>query len=1088
MIVRSLLALPITPPAVLSTRLLLVPLALPCLLPWAAAAQVPGTLGTRPRAAARGVTAGAYDSSAFRALQWRLVGPFRGGRANAVVGVPGQPFVYYVGYTGGGVWKTENAGHSWRPVSDSAFRVGSIGAIAVAESDPNVVYVGTGEHAVRGQSSSYGDGVYKSTDAGRTWTHVGLDATKQISAVRVHPQNPDLVYVAAQGDRWKPTTDRGVYRSADGGRTWTQILKGPNGTTGPSDLSMDPSNPRILYAAMWDHQRLPWQVRSGGPGSGIWKSVDGGDTWTRLSEGLPKVMGKIGVSVSPANPDRVYAIVEADKSGLYRSDDAGKTWRLLSEDRLIVTRAWYYMNVTADPQNADVVYVMNAPVMKSIDGGRTFQTLPATHGDNHQLWVNPRDSRYLINANDGGASVSLDGGKSWSTQDNQPTAQFYHVIVDDAYPYRLYSGQQDNTSVIIKSRSDGPNISDRDWQDGPGCESANIGVNRADPRYVYGGCYQGIFEEMDTQTELTRSVMPWPSLNLTEPTNETRYRFDWTSPALVSQHDANVLYFGGSVLFRTADRGRTWAPISPDLTRNDKATQGLGGVPFTNEGAGGEVYGAIVTIAESPHDRNTLYVGTDDGLVQLTRDGGKTWANVTPNGVPVGLANEVEVSPHDPATVYLAFRLDRRGDYAPYGYKSTDYGKTWRRIDAGLREGEPLRVIREDPARRDLLYAGTETGVYASYDGGAHWQPLSRNLPAVPVTDLEVRHDDLYASTEGRAFWVLDDVSAIRQMTPEIARDSVHLFAPRPALLAGGPSAPTTSAGRNPPQGANVYALLAKAPDSAQTMKLEILDAAGKVLRTYTRTPSGGAVPAAPAAPNAGPGAASRTALKLEAGLNAFQWDLRAEPPTTLPGNINVWGGTTTGYRVAPGRYQVRLTVGSAVQTQPLEVRQDPRIQTSPAEVAARDSLTRALNARIGEIHDALLRIRDVKEQVSRFADRAKDAPNAAAIQAKGKQIAASVDSLEPKFSTKAANGQDVINYRNGINAQYAFLLGNVEANDVVTQPSRERYAELERLWATLRGQADQIVAVEIAAFNKLLTEGGVGGVIVPQPKPKVTM
>ncbi|AHG88653.1 glycosyl hydrolase BNR repeat-containing protein [Gemmatirosa kalamazoonensis] len=1063
--------------------------ALALLAPAALAAQVPGTLGARPRDAARGVTAGAYDSSAFRALQWRLIGPFRGGRANAVAGVPSQPLVYYAGYTGGGVWKTENAGHTWRPVSDSAFRVGSIGAIAVAESDPNVVYVGTGEHAVRGQSSSYGDGVYKSTDAGRTWTRVGLDATRQISAVRVHPQNPDVVYVAAQGDRWKPTTDRGVYRSTDGGRTWTQVLKGPNGTTGPSDLSMDPSNPRILYAAMWDHQRLPWQVRSGGPGSGIWKSTDGGDTWTRLSEGLPKVMGKIGVAVSPASPDRVYAIVEADKGGLYRSDDAGKTWRRLSEDRLIQTRAWYYMNVTADPQNADVVYVMNAPIVKSIDGGRTFQTLPATHGDNHQLWINPRDARFLVNANDGGVSVSLDGGRSWSTQDNQPTAQFYHVISDDEYPYRLYSGQQDNTSVMIRTRSDGPEIGERDWDIGPGCESANIGVNRADPRYVYGGCYQGIFEELDTRTDLTRSIMPWPALNLTEPTNETRYRFNWTAPTLVSEHDPNVIYFGGNVLFRTTDRGRTWAPASPDLTRNDKATQGLGGVPFTNEGAGGEVYGTIVTIEESPLDRNTLYVGTDDGLVQRTRDGGRTWTNVTPNGVGVGLANEIEASPLDSGTVYLAFRMDRHGDYAPYAFKSSDYGRTWTRITNGLRDGEPVRVVREDRQRRGLLFAGTETGAYVSFDGGAHWQSLQRNLPAVPVTDLEIRHGDLYASTEGRAFWALDDLSALRQMNDTVARDSVHLFAPRRAFLAGGPAAPTTTGGRNPPPGANVYILLAKAPDSSQTVKLEALDSAGRVLRTYTRRPSGAPAASAPdAAPNAGPNAASRTALDLKAGLNAFQWDLRADPPTTLPGNINVWGGTTTGYRVAPGRYQIRLTVGSVVQTQPLEVRQDPRLQTTPAEVAARDSIMRALNARVGEIHDALIRLRDVKEQVSRFVDRAKDAPNATAIQAKGKAIAATIDSLEPKLSTKAANGQDVINYRNGINAQYAFLLGNVEQNDVVTQPSRERFAELERLWTALRGQADAVVQSEVAAFNKLLQDGGVGGVIVPTPKPKVAM
>lgn len=1037
-----------------------------------------------PRSPIGALTNAPYDSSAFRALQWRLIGPFRGGRANAVAGVTSQPFVYYAGYTGGGVWKTENAGASWRNISDGFFRTGSIGAIAVAESDPNVIYVGTGEHAIRGQSSSYGDGVYKSTDAGKTWTRLGLEATKQISAVRVHPSNPDLVYVAAQGDRWKGTPDRGIYRSADGGKTWMQVLEGVNETSGASDLAMDATNPRILYAAFWDHQRVPWQVRSGGPGSGIWKTTDGGDTWTRLGDGLPKLMGKIGVAVSPANPDRVFAIVEAERGGLHRSDDAGKTWRLLSEDRNIQTRSWYYMKIAADPANADIVWVMNSPVLKSIDGGRTFATVPATHVDNHGFWINPKDSRYLANANDGGVSISVDGGRSWSTQDNQPTAQFYHVMVDDVYPYKLYSGQQDNSAVIIKSRSDGPNIGVRDWEDGPGCESANIGVDRKNPRYVYGGCYQGIFEELDTETGLTRQIMAWPELSLTEPTDKIRYRFNWTAPAVVSQHDSKVVFHGANVLFRTSDRGKTWASISPDLTRNDKATQGWGGTPITNEGAGGEVYGTIVSIAESPHDAATMYVGTDDGLVQLTRDGGRTWTNVTPAGVGAGLANEVEVSPHDAGTVYLAFRMDRRGDYMPFAFKSTDYGRTWTRIVNGLRPNEPVRVVREDPEKRGLLYAGTETGVFVSFNGGANWQSLARNLPAVPITDLEVRHGDLYASTEGRAFWALDDLSAVRQMSEQTVAAPVHLFAPRPALLAGGPSPATTTAGRNPPLGANIYFSLRAVPDSATPVKLEFLDVGGRVLEAYTRTAAG----APPPTPGGGFGPPPRPRLEPRAGLNAFQWNLRAEPPTTLPGNIAMFGGPTNGYLVPPGRYQVRLTVGSTVLTQPIEVRLDPRRSVAPGEIAARDSMSRAIVGRIGEIHDALIRIRDVKEQVTRFIDRAKEAPNAAAITASGKRIGEKADTLGPKLSTKAANGQDIINYRNGINAQYVFLLGNLEQNDVLTQPVRERFAELERLWGALRAAVDALEQQDVPAFNKLLDEGKVEGVIVPKPKPKVVM
>ena len=588
-------------------------------------------------------------------------------------------------------------------------------------------------------------------------------------------------------------------------------------------------------------------------------------------------------------------------------------------------------------------------------------------------------------------------------------------------------------------------------------------------------------------TGLQRQVMPWPELSLTEPTDKTRYRFNWTAPAAVSQHNSNVVYHGGNVLFRTADRGRTWTPISPDLTRNDKATQGFGGTPITNEGAGGEVYGAIVHIAESPHDANTIYVGTDDGLVQLTRDGGRTWTNVTPTGVGVGLANMVEVSSHDPGTVYLALRMDRRGDYAPYPYKSTDYGTSWTRISNGLRDNEPVRVIREDPERRGLLYAGTETGVYVSYDAGANWQPFSRNLPITPITDLTVRHGDLYAATEGRAFWALDDLTPLRQMNDQVAKATVFLFAPRAATLGGGSAAATTTAGRNPPLGASVFFTLAKVPDSAQVVTLEFLDAGGTVLRSYPRAIVAAAAAAAPAS-GGGSLAPVRTMPNPKDGLNAFQWDLRADPPTSLPGNINIWGGPSGGYLVSPGKYQVRLTVGSTVLTQPFEVRQDPRLNTLPREIAARDSLTRAINTRVGEIHDALLRLRDVKEQVSKFMDRTKEVPTSAAIAGKGKEIVVKVDTLEPKLSTKAANGQDVINYRNGINAQYAFLQANVEGTDVVSQPSRERFAELETLWSALRAQIDTIELQDVPAFNKLLKDGDVSGVIVKAQKPKIVM
>ena len=1013
--------------------------------------------------------ASTLDSSTVAALAWRNVGPFRGGRSVAVAGIPSQPLTYFVGYTGGGVWRTDDAGNNWRNISDGFFKSGSIGAIAVAPSDANVIYVGTGEHAIRGQSSSYGDGMYRSTDQGRTWSRIGLESSRQISAVRVHPQNPDVVYVAAQGDRWKGTSDRGVYKTVDGGKKWVQVLKGENLNSGPSDLSMDPTNPRILYAAMWDHQRSPWTVRSGGAGSGIWKTLDGGETWTRLSEGLPKLMGKIGVSVSPANPDRVYAIVEAENGGLYRSDDAGKTWRLMTGDRLIQTRSWYYMHISADPRNPDVVWISNAPLMKSIDGGRTFANVPATHGDNHGVWINPSDSRYMINANDGGASVSLDGGASWSTQDNQPTAQFYHVAVDDVFPYKLYGGQQDNSSVIIKSRTDGGSIGIRDWQEGPGCESANMGVSARNPRFVYGGCYQGLIDELDMQTELGRTIMPWPEMNLTEPTDKTKYRFNWTAPIEVSQHDDKVVYHGGNVMFRTTDRGQRWTPISGDLTRNDKTRQGWGGGPITNEGAGGEVYGTIVVIEESPHDAKTLYVGTDDGLMQRTRDGGVTWTNVSSAAWGDGLVNEIAISPFDPATVYVVFRKDRVGDPTPHIFVSKDYGATYTRIVNGLRDGEPVRVVREDTERRGLLYAGTETGVYVSYDAGAQWLPY-HGFPVVPVTDLQVKHGDLIAATEGRAFWILDDLSVLRQRADSIERVAMHLYTPRAAVLAGGGGGTPRNAGKNPPAGATVFFRLAAAPDTATTLTVEFLDQKNAVVRSFATRGD------------------SVNKLTAKAGLNAFTWNLRRAAPTRLPGVLLFGAPTDGGAKVPPGKYAVRMTWRGAgqpvVRTQPFEVKQDPRLESISATVVAeRDSIANLLSTRIAEIHDAVLRVRDLKTQVQGFVTRAKETSAPDTIAKAGRALTGKLQALDPRMTTKAGNGQDIINYANGINGQFGFLLGQVEGNSGVTQPVRERLADLEKLWNALKAEVEQVETRDVNAFNALLQANKVPGVIMVAKK-----
>ncbi|MFZ0332977.1 MAG: hypothetical protein WAN10_00915 [Candidatus Acidiferrales bacterium] len=1015
----------------------------------------------------------------YQALQWRLVGPFRGGRATCITGIPSQPLVYYMGATGGGVWKTEDGGITWHNVSDGFMMTGSVGAIAVAGDDPNLIYVGMGEAPVRGQSSSFGDGMYKSTDAGKTWAHIGLENTRTISKVVVHPRNEDLVYVAAQGSRWAPTEERGVYRSTDGGKSWKKILF-VDPSAGPSDLAMDPSNPRILYAAFWDHQRTPWQIRSGGPHSGIWKTTDGGDNWTRLTEGLPKLMGKIGISVSPANPDRIYANIEADDGGMYRSDDAGKTWHRTSDDRVIRARAWYYTVVTADPKSADVVYVINAPIEKSIDGGKTFTTLPGPHGDNHALWINPNNPLNMANANDGGADVTFDGGKSWSTQMNQPTAQFYRVEVDDLFPYQLYGGQQDNTTVVIKSRSFGPGIEQSDWTIQAGCESAHFAFDPKDPHYTYATCYQGQIEEFDTKTGVSRNVQEWPALGLGEPSNLQKYRYNWSNPVTTSPFDRKVLYHGGNVLFKSSDRGNTWTPISPDLTRNEKAHQGLGGVPITNEGAGGEVYNTIYYIAPSPHDAGTIWVGTDDGLVQLTRDGGKTWSNVSPKGLAEGLVNEIEVSPFDAGTAYVAFTRFKWNDNTPHIFKTTDYGKSWMDIAGGLPQDMPMRVVREDAKRKGLLFAGTENAAWFSRDDGAHWQTLQLNLPRVPVTDLKVHEGDLVASTEGRAFWILDDITPLEQLNDQVAKSDLYLFKPRRTyrIAGGGFSIPSGPTGKNPPNGAILRYILGAKPEESRELKLEILNSSGAVLRSY----SSKAKPQPPM-PGAEPGESGPPPLPTKKGMNQCVWDLRSEPPVRVPGILTQ--GPPEGYRVPSGTYTARLTLNGKTVTQTFEVANDPREIQSDADQQRQVAMAKAVSERINEINQTAIDLRSVRDQLSALSEHATGHSDASVIQKDAKAIVDQIDSLEEKLvQPKQKTFQDVINFRNGIAAQYGYLQNAVEGDGgPVTTGEEQRFPDLEKQWADLREQVRAVLS-DVASFNAKMKSMGIGAILMPSKMP----
>ncbi len=930
------------------------------------------------------------DSVLYESMEWRNIGPFRGGRSNASTGVIQEPDSFYFGGVGGGVWKTTDGGETWSNVSDGFLRTASVGAIAVAPSDPNVVYVGMGEHAVRGVTTSHGDGIYKSTDAGRTWTHVGLARSRAISRIRVHPRDPDHVYVAVQGAPYGPSEDRGVYRSMDGGANWKRVLY-VGEDAGASDLDMDPSNPRILYAAFWDHRRTPWEVRSGGPGSGIHKSKDGGETWYEIGDdekGFPEERGKLSVAVS-AKPDRVYALVEADPGGgLYRSDDGGESFELVNETWTIRTRAWYYIKVFADPKNEDVVWITNARLMKSIDGGKTFARVSTPHGDNHHVWIHPDNTDIMINSNDGGANVSKNGGKSWSTQQNQPTAQIYRVNTDNRFPYHVYGGQQDNSSVALASQSFAGGIGWRDWYSVGGCETAYTAFDKDDPVLVYAGCYLGQISEWDARTRSARNVMAYPMLPAAMASREMKYRFNWNAPIFVSRHDSGVVYHASNVPLRSENGGVSWTEVSPDLTRDDDEKQGPGGGPITNEGAGGEIYGTIYYAAESPHDSRVLWAGTDDGYVQVTRDGGASWQNVTPGSVGESMINAIEISPHEPGAAYIAVTKYKFNDFTPMAYKTVDFGKSWARITNGIPDEAWVRVVREDPKRRGLLYMGTETGVYVSFDDGASFKSLQLNLPVVPVTDLQVHGsaNDLVAATQGRSFWILDELSPLQQLDGDVEKASAHLFAPRPAIRVQRAfrSASQLRVGQNPPEGAILDYVLGEVDEDTEdtrTVTLEILNATGGIVRSYSSDADDDDDPP----------------LAAEPVMHRASWDLRYETPEKVPG-LYIFG-RLRGRLAPPATYRVRLTVGDEVRSQNLEVLPDPRLDTPPATYVEQDAFLADVAKEIIAVHEGANRLRDVREQVEALLDRSKEHELAAVVQAAGEAYVEKLDAWRTSSS-----------------------------------------------------------------------------------------
>ena len=848
----------------------------------------------------------------FKLLQYRLIGPFRGGRVGAVAGVNSDPNTYYFGATGGGVWKTTDAGKNWSPVSDKFFKTGSVGAIEVSQSDPNIIYVGMGEETVRG-NVSHGDGVYKSSDGGKSWKFVGLGDSRHIGRIRIHPKNPDIAYVAAIGHLFGTNDERGVFRTTDGGKTWKKILYRDN-KTGANDIVFDPSNPNVIYATFWQISRSPWGFDSGGAGSGIFKSEDGGDSWTEISrnKGLPSgVLGKIGITVSPVNTNRVWAIVEAKDGGLFRSDDAGENWQKVSSDPRTLQRPWYYHRIYADTQNADTVYLLNVQFFKSIDGGRTFANIGVPHSDNHDLWIDPNNNQRMINGNDGGANVSFDGGKNWTEQD-QPTAQFYRVAVDNDFPYNIYGAQQDNSTVKIPSRTADFGINQTHWYDVGGGESGWIAPHPENSDIVFAGSYGGYLTRYDHRTKQTRTVNVYPDNPMGAGAEAMKYRFQWNYPILFSPHKTDgkyPLYAAGNLLFKSMDEGQSWTAISPDLTRNDKSKQGPTGGPITGDNTSVEYYSTIFTVAESPITQGVIWAGSDDGLVHITRDGGKNWENVTPKGLPEWIQiNSIEASPTDAGTAYFAATAYKTDDFKPYIYKTNDYGKTWKKIVSGIANDAFTRVVRQDPNRKNFLYAGTETGMYYSANDGESWQSLRLNLPVVPITDLAVhkREGDLVVATQGRSFYVLDDLNLLYQLA-DAQRSDAFLFKPETAYRTPGfggfqPAAEATF-GANPPNGAVVHYYLNDKPK--QEIALEFLDANGKQIRKFTaKPPKEGAQPPPPT-----PGEPS---VPMENGLNKFVWNYRLPNATTLPGLI-LWGGSLAGPRVVPGNYQVKLTVDGKI-------------------------------------------------------------------------------------------------------------------------------------------------------------------------------
>lgn len=1019
--------------------------------------------------------------SQLEAFEYRLIGPYRGGRVTAVEGVPDKPFTFYMGSTGGGVWETKDAGENWSNISDGFFEAGSIGSISVAPSDPNVIYVGTGSDAPRGNISA-GVGMFKSTDAGKSWKHIGLREGGQIGEIQVHPENPDLVYAAVLGNIFGPNAQRGVFRSTDGGASWEKILF-VSDSTGAVDIEMDPTNPRILYAGFWRAERKPWTLIDGSTEGGVYKSTDGGDNWQRVRGGLPDegILGKVDVAVSPANPDRIWVLQQTkaeEAGGLYRSDDGGQSWKRINGEHKLRQRQYYYTHLFADPVDEHTVYVLNVGFHKSTDGGSTFERIPVPHGDVHSLWINPNDPDIMVNSNDGGANVTLNSGKSWTTQLNQPTAEFYRVEVDNRFNYRVYGAQQDNTTISVPSKAPGDVSPKQYWYSVGGGESGHISVHPENPDIVYAGTYSGEITRFNLKTGQSLQMTAYPHYTEGTKMTDLKYRFQWNFPIEVSQHDPEVIYITSQYVHRSTDGGFNWEIISPDLTTNDPGHLDLiPGGPVQHDATGVEVYSSIFAFAESPHQQGELWAGSDDGRVHISRDDGESWQEITPDEMPEGgTVNAIDLSSHKAGAAYMAVYRYREADFRPYIFKTENYGQSWELLtdgSNGIPDDHFVRVVREDPDRQGLLYAGTEFGLYLSVDDGQNWQSFQQNLPVTPITDLAVHRKDLVVSTQGRSFWILDDLTPLHQMgSEEITENENHFYVPREAYRTQFRGSAGSPGPDHYPTGALInFQLSEEAMDLP--VRLEIMDENGDIVRNFaTEVDDDEQI----------------ETLSVRKGMNRFEWDLNYEGPFTVPDLVTmVMRNPADGPEAPPGTYRLRLSVGEWSRTRTLELLADPRWDASREDLQQTFELASAISDKITTFQEAIEQLRSAREQIKTISENVAKRPDAEEIQQMADSLISHMSALEDHFiNNKIKSGQDPIGMERRLSNRMGRLYQVVRGHDArPTAGMLERYEDLNEVYENYMEQYRQLIDGDLREFNELLEEQDVPHVqLETQDKP----